>query len=70
MNGDAMDAPSGKSAGGTAKMRIVFLDRPSVIVTPHTAWANDEAMQTLWDQMVDHLENFRVENRQTGWSDG
>lgn len=34
------------------------LHRPNVIVTPHTAWASDEAMQTLWDQVVEHLENF------------
>lgn len=37
---------------------LSVLDRPNVIVTPHTAWASDEAMQTLWDQVVDHLENF------------
>lgn len=35
------------------------LERPNVIVTPHTAWASDEAMQTLWDQVVFHLENFQ-----------
>lgn len=37
---------------------LSVLDRPNVIVTPHTAWASDEAMQTLWDQVVFHLENF------------
>ena len=37
---------------------LAVLDRPNVIVTPHTAWASDEAMQTLWDQTVDHLNNF------------
>ncbi len=37
---------------------LQVLDRPNVIVTPHTAWASDEAMQTLWDQVVHHLENF------------
>ncbi|MCG6885402.1 MAG: D-2-hydroxyacid dehydrogenase [Silicimonas sp.] len=37
---------------------LAILDRPNVIVTPHTAWASDEAMQTLWDQVVTHLENF------------
>lgn len=35
-----------------------ILDRPNVIVTPHVAWASDEAMQTVWDQVVLHLENF------------
>ena len=38
---------------------LSVLDRPNVVVTPHTAWASDEAMQTLWDQVVDHLESFR-----------
>lgn len=37
---------------------LQVLERPNVIVTPHTAWASDEAMQTLWDQTVSHLENF------------
>ena len=37
---------------------LTVLDRPNVIVTPHTAWASDEAMQTLWDQVVFHLNNF------------
>ena len=37
---------------------LTVLGRPNVIVTPHTAWASDEAMQSLWDQVVDHLENF------------
>lgn len=39
---------------------LAVLDRPNVIVTPHTAWASDEAMQTLWDQVVSHLENYNA----------
>ncbi len=31
---------------------------PSLIVTPHVAWASREAMQTLADQLVDNLEAF------------
>ena len=34
------------------------LDRPNVIVTPHTAWASDEAMTGLWHQVIEHIENF------------
>lgn len=37
---------------------LTILDRPNVIVTPHVAWASDEAMQTLWDQVVSHIDNF------------
>lgn len=37
---------------------LTVLDRPNVIVTPHVAWASDEAMQTLWAQVVSHVENF------------
>lgn len=36
------------------------LDRPNLIVTPHVAWASNEAMQTLWDQTVMHIDNFKA----------
>lgn len=36
------------------------LERPNLIVTPHVAWASNEAMQTLWDQVVEHIENFHA----------
>ncbi|MES0871646.1 D-2-hydroxyacid dehydrogenase [Pseudovibrio sp. SCP19] len=41
---------------------LSILDRPNVIVTPHVAWASEEAMQTLWDQLVSHMENFQNGN--------
>jgi glycerate dehydrogenase len=37
-----------------------ILDRPNVIVTPHVAWAGEGAMQTLWAQVVAHIENFHA----------
>jgi glycerate dehydrogenase len=37
---------------------LAVLDRPNVIVTPHVAWASDEAMQSLWAQVIGHAENF------------
>lgn len=37
-------------------MRIA--GRPNVILTPHVAWASDEAQQTLSDQLIDNIENF------------
>ncbi len=32
--------------------------RPNVIVTPHVAWASDEAQQSLADQLMDNIESF------------
>jgi glycerate dehydrogenase len=32
--------------------------RHNVILTPHVAWASDEAQQTLADQLVDNIEAF------------
>jgi glycerate dehydrogenase len=32
--------------------------RSNVIVTPHIAWASDEAQQSLIDQLFDNIENF------------
>jgi glycerate dehydrogenase len=37
-------------------MRIA--SRPNVIVTPHVAWASDEAQQTLADQLMDNVAAF------------
>jgi glycerate dehydrogenase len=37
-----------------------ILDRPNFIVTPHVAWASEEAMRTLWNQLVGHIENFHA----------
>jgi glycerate dehydrogenase len=34
-------------------------ERPDVIVTPHVAWASDEAMQTVWDQVIANIESFQ-----------
>jgi glycerate dehydrogenase len=31
---------------------------PNVIVTPHTAWASDQAMQILADQLIDNIEGW------------
>lgn len=32
--------------------------RPNVIITPHVAWASDEAQQALADQLMDNIESF------------
>ena len=37
---------------------LLDLNVPNFIVTPHVAWASDEAMQTLADQTIDNIEAF------------
>ncbi|MDR5748640.1 D-2-hydroxyacid dehydrogenase [Caballeronia sp. LZ029] len=43
-------------APGNPLMRVA--GRPNVIVTPHVAWASDEAQQTLADQLIDNIAAF------------
>jgi len=33
-----------------------LLEHPNFILTPHVAWASDEAMQSLADQLIDNIE--------------
>jgi len=40
---------------------LVMLKSPNLILTPHMAWASDEAMQTLADQLIDNIEGFVAE---------
>ena len=35
------------------------LELPNFILTPHVAWASDEAMQTLANQVIANLEAFQ-----------
>lgn len=35
-----------------------LLDAPNFILTPHVAWASDEAMQVLADRLIDNIEGF------------
>lgn len=37
---------------------LTILDRPNFILTPHVAWASEEAMQSLWQQVVDSIDAF------------
>jgi len=37
---------------------LLNLDLPNFIVTPHVAWASDEAVQALADQVIDKVEAF------------
>ncbi|MGH8750666.1 MAG: D-2-hydroxyacid dehydrogenase [Burkholderiales bacterium] len=37
---------------------LLDLRRPNFILTPHVAWASDNAMQFLADQLIDNIEAF------------
>lgn len=37
---------------------MALLERPDFILTPHVAWASDEAVQSLTDQLIDNVEAF------------
>jgi glycerate dehydrogenase len=37
---------------------LLELRRPNFILTPHVAWASDNAMQFLADQLIDNIEAF------------
>lgn len=37
-------------------------DRHNVILTPHVAWASDQAQQALADQLMDNIDNFVAGN--------
>jgi glycerate dehydrogenase len=37
---------------------MALMDRPDFILTPHVAWASEEAVQGLADQLVDNIEAF------------
>lgn len=47
-------------APGNPLMRVA--GRPNVIVTPHVAWASDEAQQSLADQLMDNIASFVAGN--------
>ena len=42
----------------TAGNVLLDLDLPNFIVTPHIAWASQEAMQILADQLIDNVQAF------------
>jgi len=37
---------------------LLDLNLPNLIVTPHVAWASNEAVQALADQVIDNVEAF------------
>lgn len=37
---------------------LKIANRPNVIITPHIAWASQEALQNLWTQLIGNIEQF------------
>jgi glycerate dehydrogenase len=37
---------------------LLDADIPNLIITPHVAWASQEAMRILADQLIDNIEAF------------
>ena len=37
---------------------MALLERPNFVLTPHVAWASEEAVQGLADQLIDNVEAF------------
>ncbi|NUY01537.1 hypothetical protein G5S42_17965 [Paraburkholderia sp. JPY169] len=57
ISGIRFDVLSGEPpAADNPLMRIA--GRPNVIVTPHVAWASDEAQRSLADQLMGNIERF------------
>jgi len=57
ISGAGFDVTEGEPpAEDSPLMRIA--GRSNVILTPHVAWASDEAQQALADQLMDNIENF------------
>ncbi len=55
--GAGFDVTDGEPPAADSPMMKIAA-RPDVIVTPHVAWASDEAQQALADQLVDNIESF------------
>ena len=43
-------------------IRAAAARRPDVILTPHVAWASEEAMAEVWRQVIESIEAFTAGN--------
>ncbi len=57
ISGAGFDVLTREPPGAEHVMRRIAA-RPNVIVTPHVAWASQEAIQTLADQLIDNIDAF------------
>jgi glycerate dehydrogenase len=55
--GAGFDVTDGEPPAADSPMMKIAA-RPNVILTPHVAWASDEAQQALADQLVHNIESF------------
>ncbi|MEM8981658.1 MAG: D-2-hydroxyacid dehydrogenase [Pseudomonadota bacterium] len=59
LGGLGIDVLSSEPPSGRNPL-LALANRPNVVVTPHIAWAADEAMQRLADQLTDLLEAWHA----------
>ncbi|WP_206956520.1 D-2-hydroxyacid dehydrogenase [Trinickia acidisoli] len=57
ISGAGFDVADGEPPSVTSPL-MRAASRGNVILTPHVAWASDEAQQALADQLVDNIERF------------
>ncbi|MGZ3338136.1 MAG: D-2-hydroxyacid dehydrogenase [Reyranella sp.] len=63
VSGAGFDVVDGEPPGADSPL-MKAASRHNVILTPHVAWASDEAQQALADQLMDNIEHF-VDGRPT-----
>ncbi|MEM7046557.1 MAG: D-2-hydroxyacid dehydrogenase [Pseudomonadota bacterium] len=56
--GAAFDVTTPEPPPADHRLMKLAARRSNFILTPHVAWASFEAISTLCDQVIDHLENF------------
>ena len=58
IRGAAVDVMDVEPPADDDPLMAMLATHANLIITPHVAWASDEAMQILCDQMIDNIENF------------
>ncbi|MGF6773609.1 glycerate dehydrogenase [Paraburkholderia sp. GAS199] len=58
ISGAGFDVTAGGEPPPSDSPLLRAAGRPNVILTPHVAWASDEAQQGLADQLMDNIENY------------
>ena len=58
VRGAAVDVMDTEPPSDDDPLMALLPTHKNLIITPHVAWASDEAMQTLCDQLIDNIENF------------